>query len=172
MCHARTGLGKGSGRSIDGVSLIAALRACAEHLELFGGHDMAAGLNIRAERVDVFREAFNRHVRAAAADELFQPALDLAGVFAPGEVGRALFDQLGRLSPFGRHHPEPIFVFEPISYLRPPRAFGRDHIKLFPGRRGECGAGGGRLRAGAARLVAAPGSAGGGARLGRPTATG
>jgi single-stranded-DNA-specific exonuclease len=92
---------------------------------------MAAGLNIRAERVDAFREAFNRHIRAAAVDELFQPALDLAGVFVPGEVGRPLFEHLARLSPFGRNHPEPIFIFEPISYLRPPRAFGRDHIKLF-----------------------------------------
>ena len=52
------GVGKGSGRSIDGISIVKALQDCAEFLELFGGHDMAAGLNIRAERVDAFREAF------------------------------------------------------------------------------------------------------------------
>ena len=46
------GMGKGSGRSIDGISIVKALQDCAEHLELYGGHDMAAGLNIRADRVE------------------------------------------------------------------------------------------------------------------------
>src|SRR5208282_1240011 len=54
-------MGKGSGRSIDGISIVKALQDCAEFLDLFGGHDMAAGLNIRAGRVDAFREAFNKH---------------------------------------------------------------------------------------------------------------
>ncbi len=67
-------LGKGSGRSIDGISLVRALRDCAEHLELFGGHDMAAGLNIRADRVDAFRENFSRNVREQAGDGRRFPA--------------------------------------------------------------------------------------------------
>jgi single-stranded-DNA-specific exonuclease len=126
-----TGHGKGSGRSIDGVSIIDALRGCAEHLELFGGHDMAAGLNIRAERVEAFREAFARHIRAHAGDEVFQSSLELSGTISLGEVNDDLFEQIDALSPFGRHNPEPIFLFEPVACTRPARLFGRNHVKLF-----------------------------------------
>jgi single-stranded-DNA-specific exonuclease len=133
-----TGLGKGSGRSIYGVSIIKTLHHCAEHLELFGGHDMAAGLNIRAERLEAFREAFNRHVRAHAGDEVFQSTLELSGTISLGEVSDELFDQVAALSPFGRHNPEPVFLFEQVTYTRPPKPFGRNHVKLFVrGERGE-----------------------------------
>ena len=133
-----TGLGKGSGRSIDGISIIKTLHHCSEHLELFGGHDMAAGLNIRAERVEAFREAFSRHVRAHAEDDVFQSRLELSGAISLGEVSDELFDQVAALSPFGRHNPEPIFLFEGVTYMRPPKPFGKNHVKLFVrGARGE-----------------------------------
>ena len=76
------GVGKGSGRSIDGISIVRALHDCAGHLDLFGGHDMAAGLNIRGERVEAFREAFNRNVRAQGGDDIFQSKLTLDGAIA------------------------------------------------------------------------------------------
>ena len=50
------GVGKGSGRSIPGVSLVEAIHACADTLVAGGGHDMAAGLEIREEMIPVFRE--------------------------------------------------------------------------------------------------------------------
>jgi single-stranded-DNA-specific exonuclease len=126
-----TGLGKGSGRSIDGISIIQALHGCAEHLELFGGHDMAAGLNIRAERVDAFRDAFTRHIRANAGDDVFQSTLELSGTISLGEVSDELYEQVDALSPFGRHNPEPVFLFEPVTCTRPARLFGKNHVKLF-----------------------------------------
>ncbi len=52
------GGGRGSGRSIPGFDLHAALEACAEHLETFGGHKAAAGLSLKAENVAAFRVAF------------------------------------------------------------------------------------------------------------------
>ena len=88
------GMGKGSGRSIDGISIVKALQDCAELLELFGGHDMAAGLNIRAERVDAFREAFNRHVRAQAGDDVFQSTLALSGAISLAGSERPAFPQV------------------------------------------------------------------------------
>jgi len=126
------GLGKGSGRSIDGISLVRALRDCAEDLELFGGHDMAAGLNIRAERVDAFRENFSRHVREQAGNgDVFQPALSLAGAIPVPEVNDQLYRKFEDLAPFGRMNPEPVFLFESITYTRPAYFFGRNHVKLF-----------------------------------------
>jgi single-stranded-DNA-specific exonuclease len=126
------GLGKGSGRSIDGISLVRALSDCAEDLELFGGHDMAAGLNIRAERVDAFREKFSRYVRAQAGDgEIFQPALALSGAIPVPEVSDLLYRKFEELAPFGRMNPAPVFLFEAIRYTRPAQFFGRNHVKLF-----------------------------------------
>ena len=133
-----TGRGKGSGRSIDGISIIQALHGCAEHLELFGGHDMAAGLNIRAERVEAFREAFSRHIRTHAAEDVFQASLELSGTISLGEVNDELFEQIDALSPFGRHNTEPVFLFDSLACTRPARLFGRNHVKLFlRGERGE-----------------------------------
>ena len=132
------GMGKGSGRSIDGISLVKALEASAEVLELYGGHDMAAGLNIRAEKVDTFREMFRQHVRGQAADDVFQATLSLSGALSLPEVSDGLFRKFEELAPFGRMNPEPVFLFEKISYTRPAQQFGKNHVKLFVrGERGE-----------------------------------
>jgi single-stranded-DNA-specific exonuclease len=132
------GMGKGSGRSIDGISIVKALQDSAEFLELFGGHDMAAGLNIRAEQVEAFREIFNRHVRAQAGDDVFQSTLALSGAISLPEVSDQLFRKFEELAPFGRMNPEPIFLFEAITYTRPAQHFGKNHVKLFVrGERGE-----------------------------------
>jgi single-stranded-DNA-specific exonuclease len=132
------GMGKGSGRSIDGISLVKALQDSAELLELFGGHDMAAGLNIRAERIDAFRENFIRHVRAQAADDVFQSTLVLSGAISLPEVSDQLYRKFEELAPFGRMNAEPVFLFESIAYMRPPQHFGKNHVKLFVrGERGE-----------------------------------
>jgi single-stranded-DNA-specific exonuclease len=132
------GMGKGSGRSIDGISIVKALQASAELLELFGGHDMAAGLNIRAERVEAFRETFNRHVRAQAGDDVFQSTLALSGALSLPEVSDQLFRKFEELAPFGRMNPEPVFLFEGVTYTRAAQHFGKNHVKLFVrGERGE-----------------------------------
>jgi len=126
-----SGAGKGSGRSIDGISIVKALQACASHLELFGGHDMAAGLNIRTEKIAAFREAFSREIRSQGPDEVFQSKLTLDGSLALPEVGEALFRRMEDLAPFGRNNPEPVFLFEKITCTRPPQLFGKNHVKLF-----------------------------------------
>ena len=132
------GEGKGSGRSIDGISIVKALHDCSAHLLLFGGHDMAAGLNIRAERIDAFREAFNKHVRGQAGDDVFQSTLTLSGAISLPEVNDQLYRKFEELAPFGRMNPEPVFLFEEISYTRPAQLFGKNHVKLFVrGERGE-----------------------------------
>jgi len=131
------GLGKGSGRSIDGISLVKALTHCGEFLDLFGGHDMAAGLSIQAKRIDDFRHAFNQHVRGQGGDEVFQSTLSLSGSIPLPEVSERLFRRLEELAPFGRNNPEPVFLFESITFTRPPQFFGKNHVKLFV--RGEQG---------------------------------
>ena len=96
---------KGSGRSIPSFDLHAALGACAEHLERFGGHRAAAGLSIRPERLDAFAAAFAAHADA----ELSEDDLALPLVVDAVVPGRActleLADELRRLAPFGLGNP-------------------------------------------------------------------
>jgi single-stranded-DNA-specific exonuclease len=125
------GMGKGSGRSIDGISIVRALQDCSGFLELFGGHDMAAGLNIRADRIAPFREAFTRNVRAQGGDDVFQSTLALSGTLSLAEIGDPLYRQLEELAPFGRSNPEPVFLIEDLRCARPAQAFGKNHMKLF-----------------------------------------
>ena len=63
------GSGRGSGRSIPGFDLLAAMRAGEEHLSRFGGHRAAAGLELKPGALDAFRRAFAEHAAAVFAAE-------------------------------------------------------------------------------------------------------
>ncbi|MEM1060640.1 MAG: single-stranded-DNA-specific exonuclease RecJ, partial [Verrucomicrobiota bacterium] len=70
-----TGMGKGSGRSIEGYSLIDGLRACADLFDSFGGHEMAAGLTIPEENIPEFRRRLEAHARETLSTGQLQPRL-------------------------------------------------------------------------------------------------
>jgi single-stranded-DNA-specific exonuclease len=133
------GYGKGSGRSIEGCSLVKGLRAHETMLLGCGGHDMAAGLSIREEQFPLFREKFNQWVRTELQPEHLQPKLKLAGELSVADVTTELFQDLERLAPFGQQNPEPLFAFRGIEFAREPKKFGKNHVKFFLKRgRGEC----------------------------------
>src|SRR4051812_46383126 len=71
------GIGKGSGRSIEGLSLVEALALCEAHLEKFGGHEMAAGVAVPVEKFSAFADAFKKAARELLSDEDLQPRLHL-----------------------------------------------------------------------------------------------
>jgi single-stranded-DNA-specific exonuclease len=98
------GRGRGSGRSILGFDLLAALRECGEHLVRFGGHRAAAGLEIEAGRVDAFRDAFvDCASRVAPADLVRTDAVD--AVVGGDRLGLDVAEELQRLAPFGVGNP-------------------------------------------------------------------
>jgi single-stranded-DNA-specific exonuclease len=99
------GGGRGSGRSITGFDLLGALEACSDHLDSFGGHRAAAGLSLRAENLDAFREAFAAHATAVLGpDDLLRTERIDAMVGGVG-LGLDLAEELGRLAPFGMGNP-------------------------------------------------------------------
>jgi single-stranded-DNA-specific exonuclease len=124
------GVGKGSGRSIEGFHLHDALAHCAEHLSRFGGHQHAAGVTVEASAVPAFREAFEAYARRTLADEDLVPRCRIEGRLAPGEVSERVARALEQLAPFGAGHPEPLFALRG----RPQRArtvgAGGAHLKL------------------------------------------
>src|SRR5437016_12855805 len=80
------GIGKGSGRSIEGLNLVEALSCCAERLDRFGGHEMAAGLALHEENFDLFAQAFRKVAREILSEEALQPCVRLDHELAFTEI--------------------------------------------------------------------------------------
>jgi len=99
------GRAKGSGRSIEGFDLLAGLDACAAHLDRYGGHRAAAGVELAAERIGDFRTALCDH--AATVDPPADPPeVELVDAFVGAEsLGLEVAEQLEALAPFGRGNP-------------------------------------------------------------------
>ena len=110
LVSTRTSVGKGSGRSIPGINLHACLKECAAHLKAFGGHPMAAGLQISRENIRRFEDKFERVVSQASRPlSLSRPiAIDYELDFE--DITDALVDEVEGLTPFGEGNPEPLFM--------------------------------------------------------------
>jgi single-stranded-DNA-specific exonuclease len=104
------GAGRGSGRSIPAYDLHAGLAACAPHLRRFGGHRMAAGVEVEADRVDGFRRALAAHAGAALTPDDLIPMEHVDGVVPGGALGLDLAEELARLRPFGPGNPQPTLL--------------------------------------------------------------
>ncbi len=115
LVSTRNGRGKGSGRSIPGIDLYAALRSCAEHLEGFGGHAMAAGIRIDAGKIDAFRDAFEAAIGRTAAPDIFSPVLSIDREIGFHEICDQLLDELESLAPYGEGNPEPVFMARDVA---------------------------------------------------------
>ena len=124
------GVGRGSGRSIEGFHLYEALAHCAPHLTRFGGHRHAAGVTLEAAALPAFREAFERSAAARLTPEDLVPRCRIEGRVSPEEVSERTARAVEELAPFGAGHPEPLFALRG----RPARArtVGVDgaHLKL------------------------------------------
>ena len=124
------GVGKGSGRSIEGFNLVAALSRCAEKIDKYGGHEMAAGLTIQEKNVEGFAERFRRVARELLSDEDLQPRLRIDHEVTFADLN---FDFLGwheLLQPFGNGNPQPIFFARGVESVMEPRIVGEKHLQL------------------------------------------
>ena len=123
------GRGRGSGRSIPGFDLLAALRECGEHLVRFGGHRAAAGLEIEGGRVDAFREAFvDCASRLAPADLVRTETVD--AVVGGDRLGLDAAEELQRLAPFGVGNP-PVRLLVPAARMLDVRPMGEGKHARF-----------------------------------------
>ncbi len=119
------GMGRGSGRSIPGFDLLAALEACSEHLESFGGHRAAAGLSLRAENVDAFRAAFAAHARERLRPEDLRRTERIDAMVGGVGLGLDLAEELGKLAPFGMGNPG-VRLMVPSARVSDVRTMGQE----------------------------------------------
>jgi single-stranded-DNA-specific exonuclease len=124
------GEGKGSARSIPGFHMYEALRACAPHLERFGGHRAAAGCSVAPERVDAFRAAFDSHARSVLSDDLLVPEVRIDMELRLDEADEELCRLLRHVAPFGIGNPTPVFAARGVEVAGVPRVVGKSHLKL------------------------------------------
>ena len=125
-----TGMGKGSGRSIEGLNLVEALSCCAESLEKFGGHEMAAGLALREGNFDAFAEGFRKAARELLSDEALQPCVRLDHELAFTEIDLRFLQWHEMLQPFGNGNPQPLLLAREVEPVAPPRVVNEKHLVL------------------------------------------
>ena len=137
------GLAKGSGRSIPGVDLGRAVLAAREagYLMNGGGHAMAAGFTLMAEKLDAFTAFMQDDVSAQLKGEPLAPAMSLDGALSVAAVTPAFIDELACVGPFGAGNDEPKFA---VANARIVKAdiVGQGHVRCILS-----GPGGGRLKA-------------------------
>ena len=130
------GIGKGSGRSIEGLNLVEALSCCAERLDKFGGHEMAAGLALHEENFDVFAEGFRKAARELLPEEALQPCVRLDHELAFTEIDLSFLRWHEMLQPFGNGNPQPRFLARKVEPVAPPRVVNDKHL-IFRLRQGD-----------------------------------
>ena len=124
---------RGSGRSIAGFDLAAALRECDDLLVKHGGHAMAAGLSIQPDKVDAFRMRLNELARKALKPEDLQPVLRVDAEISLADLNVDRLQELHALEPFGMGNPSLHFVARRLSQARPLLRMGasKQHVKLW-----------------------------------------
>jgi single-stranded-DNA-specific exonuclease len=120
IAECEDGTGKGSGRSISGVDLGAAVLAAKDSGLLIagGGHAMAAGLTLPPGGLEPFREFINQRLAADVEKSRSDRALLLDALLAPGGVAGALCDALDAAGPYGAGWPSPRVAAGPVRLLK------------------------------------------------------
>jgi single-stranded-DNA-specific exonuclease len=124
---------RGSGRSIAGFDLAAALRECDDLLLHHGGHSMAAGLSIAPDKIDLLRQRLNELARHALKPEDLQPPLRIDAEVGLDEITLESIAELDRLKPTGQGNPAVQFCARNLSHQRPLQRIGAEkrHVKMW-----------------------------------------
>jgi single-stranded-DNA-specific exonuclease len=124
---------RGSGRSIAGFDLAAALRECDDLLLRHGGHAMAAGLSIAPDKVDLFRQRLNELAKHTLKPEDLQPPLRLDAEVALNEITLDSLAELEQLKPTGQGNPAVQFCARNLTHKKPLQRMGanKQHVKLW-----------------------------------------
>lgn len=134
VISVKDGVAKGSGRSIEGFSLYNALSYCEDVLEQYGGHTLAAGMSLKEENIDLFRQKINEY---AESSEAVLPTLNIDCKLNPANMSVEILSSIALLEPFGAENPQPIFALcnMEITNLQWVGSGGR-HIRITSRRKG------------------------------------
>ena len=123
-------LGKGSGRSIKGFSIMDALKNSEEHLIKFGGHELAAGLTISRDKIEDFRRSINQYAAENMNEEITVPVVNIDCEIKLSELSLDSVKELQILEPYGLQNPQPVFTAKNIEIVDIAPISDGKHIKF------------------------------------------
>lgn len=131
------GIGKGSGRSIPNFNLFDALSECEKYLTGFGGHSVAAGLNINISDLEDFIKAINKYADDTLTEKDMIPSVNIDCPITERAVTLENAYMLSRLEPFGMSNEKPVFAMANVQ-VTDIASVGADskHLKLRVSRGG------------------------------------
>ena len=122
----------GSARSVPGFDLYQAVESCSDLLENFGGHMYAAGLTMRPENVEAFKERFNAYVEQNIDPQILVPQVDIDSELLFSDITPAFHRQLNSFQPFGPGNTAPVFATYSASSHGEAKLVGADmeHLRM------------------------------------------
>lgn len=108
------GIGKGSGRSIPGFDLHAALHSINGYLDKFGGHEMAVGVTVSQSKFNEFAEKLEQKAKEAHTEQIV-PIISIDKEIQPKELTIELIEELGKLEPYGTSNTVPLFLIRNLK---------------------------------------------------------
>ncbi|KAF2512152.1 single-stranded-DNA-specific exonuclease RecJ [Flavobacterium zhairuonense] len=122
-----------SARSVKGFDVYNALDACAEHLEQFGGHMYAAGMTLKAENYQTFKDAFEKQVSETISPEMRTPEIEIDAEINFSDITPKLIRILKQFEPFGPQNMTPVFMTSDVKDTGYAKTLGADeeHLRLF-----------------------------------------
>lgn len=122
-----------SARSVKGFDVYNALEACTEHLEQFGGHMYAAGMTLKQENYQIFKDAFEKEVEKTIHPDMLTPEIAVDAEIDFADITPKLVRILKQFEPYGPQNMTPIFLTKNIKDTGYGKPMGQEdeHLKLF-----------------------------------------
>lgn len=126
------GFATGSARSVQEYDLYQAIEACSDLLESFGGHMFAAGLTLKKENIEPFRQRFEEHVNSTITEEQMVPRVYIDAELDFSEISDDFHNGLSLFQPFGPENMSPVFVSRNVFDSGAGKMVGSsgEHLKL------------------------------------------
>lgn len=122
-----------SARSVKDFDIYNALEACAEHLEQFGGHMYAAGMTLKEENYEAFKNKFEEVVQQSIHPDLLIPEISIDVEINLTDINEKLVRILKQFEPFGPENMSPLFLSKELNDTGYGKAIGQDedHLRLY-----------------------------------------
>lgn len=126
------GLLTGSARSVKGFSIYDALHECSDLLEAFGGHKYAAGLSLKEENFEAFKQRFEETVRDSIEEHSLKPEIKIDAEIDFDQINQKFFNIIRQFAPFGPGNMRPVFQMSNLSNGGRSKKVGKgkEHLKL------------------------------------------
>jgi single-stranded-DNA-specific exonuclease len=121
----------GSARSVADFDVHEAISDCSELLEQFGGHRYAAGLTLKVENIEAFRQKFEQAVASRILPDQLVPKVEIDQKITFEQLSYKFYNILKQMAPFGPYNMQPVFLAEDIYDDGRAKLLKEKHLKLY-----------------------------------------